>query len=255
MKRLLLLAICAWTAFSAVATADEKLVVGFKNTVQADAELDAFVADLRRAIMSAKAPDYTVLDTFFAPRVDVFQRGLDPLQPWKPAEPITQSPLTRLADILVEQEPLPEGQPVPDYRDDALRVVLGIIGPKAPFGSMKEVPGAVCTPAEYDFDRRAALAFARKFELDTYSLRFFDQIVYLLAAPGAKKGNYISANELVMFNHDPLAPPGWSRYETADGISGYTGERDDMHVLAQNHLCFAKVKGEYRITAVFGYGS
>ena len=53
---------------------------------------------------------------------------------------------------------------------------------------------------------------------------------------------------------DPKAPAGWERYESAGGVKGYMKGRDDALNLSLNHVCFAKVKGKYRITAVFGYG-
>jgi hypothetical protein len=31
-------------------------------------------------------------------------------------------------------------------------------------------------------------------------------------------------------------------------------DRDDTLGLAQHHVCFARVKGKYRISAIFGYG-
>lgn len=254
MKRVLLLALCVWAAFSAFAAADQKLVVGFKNVAEPDAALEAFIGDLRRAIMSAKVRDYTVFDAFFAPEILVFHRGLDPLQPWNAAEPITHSPLTRLADALVERKPPVEGKPRTNDREGALLAILQIIRTRIPRGTMKDVPGAVCAPAEYDFDHQAALAFAGKFERDLRDLRFFDTILYLLTAPGSRKGNFIPSNTLVIPDHDPLAPPGWQRYKTAEGLSGYVQERLHPHALAQHHLCFSKVNGEYRITAVFGHG-
>ena len=62
------------------------------------------------------------------------------------------------------------------------------------------------------------------------------------------------ANSLVMFDYRPGLPEGWSYYESAGGIKGYTRGEGDGLGLSQNHLCFAKVEGKYRITAVFGYG-
>jgi hypothetical protein len=203
--------------------------------------------------MSAKPRDYAVFDAFFAPRIDVFQRGLDPLQPWRPGESITGSALTRMADSLVEQEPV-EGEPARDYREDVLMVILTMIWGNGPLGSMKEVPGQICTPAQYDFDREAALAFARKFALDTYSLRFFPKNVFLATRPKGTSGARVPANTLMMFDYDPKAPAGWGRYQTAGGVRGYMKDRDDTLGLSQNHICFGKVKGKYRITAIFGYG-
>lgn len=254
MKRLLLLALCLWAALSSIAAATEELVVGFRNTVRSNAELDAFIGDLRRAIMSAKVRDYAIFDGFFAPEIKTFHRSLDPLQPWNASGTITGSPLPQLADVFVEQEPPADGQPVPDYREDVLRTVLRMIWGKPSLGTMQQVPGSICTPAEYDFDHAAALAFARKFELDTYSLRFFGKNVFLSDKPRSKRGARVAANTLMIFDYDPKAPAGWGLYETAGGARGYMEDRDDTQGLSQSHICFAKVDGKYRITAVFGYG-
>jgi len=231
-----------------------ELTVSYADVVEPENEVKALMDRLRLAIMSAEVRDYSRFDAFFAPRIEVFHRGLDPLQPWNPGDPITQAPLTALADILVEQEPLGEGQPKPDYREDVLRTFLRIIWARTPIGSLREVPGAVCAPAAYDYDRKAALAFAGKFGLDLYSLRFFPRNTFLSSRPGSVEGGRVPAYTLMIFDYDPKAPAGWGRYQTAGGLRGYMEDRDDTLGLSQDHLCFAKVDGEYRITAVFGYG-
>lgn len=231
-----------------------ELTVSYADVVEPPNEVNALMDRLRLAIMSAMVRDYSRFDAFFAPRIEVFQRGLDPLQPWSSGEPITQAPLTALADILVEQGPIEEGQPKPDYREDVLQTFLRIVWKRTPLGSLKEVPGAVCAPAAYDYDRKAALAFAKKFDLDLYSLRFFPQNTFLFNRPGGKQGGRVPAYTLMIFDYDPRAPAGWGRYVTAGGVRGYMEDRDDTLGLSQNHLCFARINGDYRITAVFGYG-
>lgn len=248
-----LLAALLSAALSPASRAAE-LTVSYADVVEPENEVKALMDRIRLAIMSAQVRDYSAFDVFFAPRVAVFQRGLDPLQPWNPGEPITREPIPALADILVEQEPIEDGQPKPDYREDVLRTFLRIVWARAPLGSLKETPGAVCAPAAYDYDRKAALAFAGKFGLDLYSLRFFPQNVFLASRPGGKQGARVPAYTLMKFDYDPKAPAGWGRYETAGGVRGYMEDRDDTLGLSQDHLCFARIDGEYRIIAVFGYG-
>lgn len=231
-----------------------ELTVSRSGVVAPNVELEEFIGDLRRAIMSAKMRDYAVFDAFFAPRIRVFRRGLDPQQPWKAGDAISEAPLRQLADMLVEREAAANTQSERNYREDALRAVLKIIWAKKPLGSMKEVPGATCLPAQYDFDQDAALAFARQTGRDLSDLRFFDHILFLLAAPGGKKGSFLRPNTLAIADPEQMAPPGWHRYKTAGGIAGYVQERLEPKRLAQRHLCFSKVDGAYRITAVFGYG-
>jgi hypothetical protein len=156
---------------------------------------------------------------------------------------------------MVEQGDLEEGVPTPDYRPDAMKVIVGQIGSGEPFGTLKEVPGAVCAPAEYAVDRKAALAFAKKFELDAYSLRFYAKGIALVPRPlSAAVRARIPPYTLMMFDYDPTVPGRWGRYETSDGTSGYMEDRDDTLNLAQHHVCFAKVRGRYKIVALFGYG-
>src|ERR1041384_6148797 len=101
-----------------------ELTVSYADVVEPENEVKALMDRIRLAIMSAQVRDYSAFDVFFAPRVAVFQRGLDPLQPWIAGKPIPREPLPALADILVEQEPIEDGQSKPDNREDVLRTFL-----------------------------------------------------------------------------------------------------------------------------------
>lgn len=233
------------------------LVVRDAAVVQPDAELQAVVGRLRAFAASGKKSNIRNVEAYFSRDVSVFQRGLDPFQPWAiTQEGVDVHFLDAMAGVMIEQGEYQEGQPAPDYRLDAMRKLAELIAEGGTFGLLEEAPGAICAPAAYDVDRQAALAFARRFELNAYSLRFFSTRMTLLQAPGpgAETVAVVPARTLMMFDYDPKAPEGWGIYETSDGIKGYMLDRDDTLGMAQNHICFAKVKGKYRITAIFGYG-
>jgi hypothetical protein len=241
---------------AAPANADtNELIVGFEDVVKPDANLQAFVGHVRSLNVSSRNLDYRAIDALFAPRVKTFRKSLDPFQPWSKSAVIRSDYLKGAADIMVEQGELEEGAPVPDYRPDAMKMIVEQLSRGEPFGTIKEMPGAVCTPAVYTVDRKAALAFAGKYRLDAYSLRFYSTGAMLLARPRSPAVTaHVPPYALMMFDHDPTAPEGWGRYETSDGIKGYMPDRDDTLGLAQHHVCFGKIKGKYRITALFGYG-
>ena len=231
-----------------------ELTVSYADVVQPDAELQATMAELGPLVAKGNKKDIRKVEAFFAPRVKAFTRGLDPYQPWHPLKDIKGKYLDGVANAMVEQGEFEAGTPAPDYRLEAMKQIAGLIGEGAVWGSMPEVPGAICAPAAYEVDRKAALSFAQKFELSAHSLRFFAHDVVLAAKPKGKKGRVVPANTLIMFDYDPKAPEGWGYYETSDGVKGYMQDRDDTLGLSQHHVCFAKVKGKYRISAIFGYG-
>jgi len=236
-----------------IASAAE-LHVSHAGVVEPDAELRATVAELSALATKARARDIRKVEAFFAPDVKSFVRSLDPFQPWKQVDDISGEYLAGVANIMVEQGELAAGMPVPDYRLEAMKMIAALIADGNVFGTLDDAPGAVCAPAAYKVDRMAALAFAKTFELDAYSLRFYGADVLLAEKPKAEKGRVVPANSLIMFDYRPDLPEGWGYYETAGGVKGYMADREDTLGLSQNHVCFAKVKGKYRISAVFGYG-
>lgn len=239
----------------AAARAD-RLIVSFHDVIKPDAELLAFVEKITQLHPTAETFKGKAINALFAPRVKTFQRSLDPFQPWNKTDDIASDYLKGAADLMVEQGDLDEGKPAPDYRPEAFRQIVAQLGGGWPFGLMKEMPGAVCAPAEYQVDRKAALAFARRFELDAYSLRFFDEEKRLYARPNLKSEflGSVPARTLMMFDYDPKAKEPWALYASSDGRKGYLMNDAPVLGLAQYHVCFAKVKGKYKIVALFGYG-
>lgn len=252
--RTLLFAVLA-TAAPALAFADA-LTVRFHDVVKPDAELQAFVARIKALDPKTAKLHGKAITALFAGRVRTFQRSLDPFQPWNRTADITSDYLQGAADLMVEQGEPEEGKPPVDYRPDALAQIIHQVGGGQPFGRLQELQGAICAPAEYEVDRKAALAFAGKFELDAYSLRFFSDEAMFYARPNLKSDLVaaVPPYTLMMFTYDPKTPKDWGRYETSDGRRGYMEDRGDTLGLAQYHVCFAKVKRDYRIVALFGYG-
>lgn len=231
-----------------------EITVSRADVIRPDSALRATVLAVRNMAASARKKNIAAMEEFFAPKVKVFTRSLDPFQPWNRLDDLGGKYLAGVADVMVEQGELEAGMPVPDYRIEAMKQIAALIGDEPVFGALPDAPGEACVPAAYKVDRKASLAFARRFELDAYSLRFFAEDVFLSDRPDGKRGNFVPANTLVMFDYDPKAPEGWGYYETAGGLKGYMKDRDDTLGLSQNHVCFAKVKGKYRIASVFGYG-
>lgn len=236
------------------AAAAGELTVSRADAIQPDADLLKTMVEIRTLAAKGSKKNLRKIEALFAPEVKAFTRGLDPFQPWNPVDDLTGNYLHGVANVMVEQGEIEAGMPVPDYRLEAMKQVAALVGEGATFGALPEAPGAICAPAAYKVDRKAALAFAKHFELDAYSLRFFAEDVLLADKPRGKRGEIVPANTLMMFDYDPGTPEGWGLYETAGGAKGYLKDRDDTLGLAQHHVCFAKVKGKYRITAIFGYG-
>lgn len=223
------------------------------DIVEPDAELAGTVAELRSLVAGGEA-NIAKLERFFAGRVKTFQRGLDPFQPWKSSEVLETGYLQGMADMMIEQGAPEVSAPQPDYRIEAAKLLAAMLDTKVRFGTLDKAPGEICAPAAYKVNRKAALAFAGKFDVDAYSLRFYDAKVILSHAPNSVSGKAVPRNTLMVFDYDPKAPEGWGRYVTAGGVAGYMQDRDDGLGLAQNHVCFGKVEGRYRITTLFGYG-
>jgi len=231
-----------------------ELHVSRADVLEPDADFLRTADEIAALSAKARKQDIGKVEAFFAPRVKAFVRTLDPFEPWKRVDDLTADHLGGVADTMVEQGEMAAGMPVPDYRLEAMKMIAEMLGKGAVYGKLAEVPGAICAPAAYKVDRNAALAFAKKFELDAYSLRFYGEDVVFAEKPKSKKGRVVPADTLIMFDYQPDLPDGWGYYETAGGVKGYMADREDTLGLSQNHVCLEKVKGKYRITAVFGYG-
>jgi hypothetical protein len=237
------------------AGADE-LVINYGNTVKPDAALKAFVGQFQAAI-AAKKPDYKKINGMFAPKVKAFSRSLDPLQPWNKSDTLTSKYIDGIIDIIVEQAPLADNAPQPDYRLDALAMMAHMLA-SGTLGSMKEIPGSVCAPAEWSYDTAKVAAFLKAADDSANSVRFYPDETPLFAKPkkAAKQIGAVPANSLVSPNSPVIEPDGWMKLTSAGGLSGYAHDDDTrtVHYLSQMHVCFGKVSGKYKVTGIFGYG-
>lgn len=225
------------------------------NLVKPDAALTIFI-DKLRGTLSSKKLDYAAIDGLFAPKVKTFQRSLDPLQPWKKTEDIRAHYLAGAADLVVEQGELPEGAKLPDYRPEAARQILSFLD-GGTFGTLKQVPKMVCAPAAWKFDAKAVTAFGAAHDSDAYSLRFFASDLDLRAKPKANAASVgtVPAGALLAREYDKDAPEAWELMSGSNGVKGYRRIADAQELwLSQMHVCFGKVKGDYKITAIFAYG-
>ena len=238
------------------ASAADDISISRRGVVEPDAELKAFVGQFEAAI-TAKKPDYKKIGKMFAPKVTTFQRSLDPLQPWNKTEPLTGDYLDGIIDIIVEQAPLPDDQPQPDYRPDALAMMAMMLD-AGPLGEVKELPGAVCAPAQWSYDAAKVKAFAKKSDTGVSGMRFYKEDTPLFAKPkkGAKQAAMLPAYTLVAWDSPMDEPDNWMRVVSASGLEGHIADTDSNEgtYLSQMHVCFGKVSGKYKITGIFGYG-
>jgi len=257
MRIKLVIGITASLLVATATTAAEKSAVAFRNKlVTPDPALAAFVDGLRQALTPAAKLDYARIDGLFAKRVNTFQRGLDPLQPWKKTADIKADYLVSAADLMVEQGDLPQGAKPVDRRPDAARQMLSVLS-EGTFSLMSQVPFSVCTPAAYKVNAAVVRAFATTQHTDGASLRFFatDLDLKKLPTPAAKSNGTVPAGTLLAPKHDSTLSDDWELLVGSNGVKGYRRIADAAaRQLSQRHVCFGKFTDGYKITALFGYG-
>lgn len=237
------------------AWAAQSVTVGYKRQVTPDAQLTEFVSAFRAAI-TAKKPDYKKIDAMLAPKMSAFSRSLDPLAPWHKHDAITADYINEIANIIVEQGPPEDGVAAPDYRVDALAQMAHIIGDGSNFGKIKEVPGAICAPADWSYDAKAMKKFAASNDDQVGSLRFFAGTKMMLTKPKttAKLVGELPAFVPISFIYEKSTPENWGKFISATGLTGYLQDDDAQLGFSQMHVCFGKVSGKYKVTGIFGYG-
>ena len=237
------------------ALAMQSVTVGHKSQVPPDAQLTEFVTAFRAAI-TANKPDFKTITAMLAPKINAFSRSLDPLAPWHKHAAITADHLSEIAAIIVEQGPPQDDVAGPDYRVDALAQMARIIGDGSNFGKIKEVPGAICAPAAWSYDVKAAKTFAASNDDQVSSLRFFASAKTMLAKPKASANpiGELPAFVPISFIYEKSTPDNWGKYISANGLTGYLQDDDAQLGFSQMHVCFGKVSGQYKVTGIFGYG-
>lgn len=236
------------------------LRVRYGDVIEPDAELSAFLTELRANIARGEK-GVRAVEKSFAPEVRTFQRGREPMERWIATQTISRDFLASIAEIIVERAEMVDanGDPVPedaDYSPEALKLIGEMIAPGAPLGTMKEMPGAICSPAAWSFDKNAAAAFLKQHKSTSLSLIFFDHEVEFLARPakGADVKSIVPAFTLMLWEFEKDLPMEWNHYYALGGADGYMQNRDDSLGLSQMHVCFSKIGGKYGISGIFGYG-
>lgn len=235
----------------------------YVNVVTPDTQLQSFLHTLAQTAknsIGAEASAYAAIDAMIAPTLGGYSKGLDPFEEWQaidPAGPDDPHGLYLLTNSMVEMGELPEGQVPPDYRPDFLALLLALIAnPEAPLGTMKEMPGAICSPARYDIDIDAASTFAAANNTDGYGLYIYPRELELHAKPqaGTPVTAKVAPRTLVATDYQDNQPDNWTKIKTSEGATGWIEDRGDYEGLSQQHLCFGKVDGTYKIVGFFTYG-
>lgn len=240
------------------------LATSYAETVDPDPELTRFLRELvetAQAGMGTQSRAYAVLDGMIAPTARGFTRGLNPFEPWTEVDtssPEQGSGIDLLTARMIEQGDLPEDVSVlPDYRQDFLHLLVGLVAnPQKPLGRMPEMGNAVCSPARYGVDASKALAFAQANDTDGYGIYIFPRELELHAEPqdGTPVTATIAPLTLLVTDYQADQPDGWVKVIGSDGTVGWTEDRGDYEGLSQQHLCFDKVEGEYKIVGFYSYG-
>lgn len=255
LKRMFLAAIIA--AISMPALADQGITVGYKNVVKPDPELVEFTHEIRRSWMSAKLFDPSTRDTFFAPDVKTFIKTETPFQPFEPRDDITSDYLVNAVPIMRARK----GEEVP--KKDRWRLAHGALAEigrqvthNPVWGTLPEVPGMICAGAAFDVDQRAVAKFSRMHGVRIDELVLSKQAIPIYASKTMKSDflGDVPPLTLIVIGKDDVAKEDWHPIIASNGIKGYMGNTVVLEKLAQKHVCFTKVYGEYRISALFGYG-
>lgn len=240
------------------------LATSYADIVDPDPELTKFLRKLvetARAGIGTQSNAYAVLDAMIAPTVRGFTRGLDPFEPWMEVDtsgPNMESGIDLLTSRMIEHGELPEDTAVlPDYRPDFLQLLVALVAnPQKPLGRMPEMGNAVCSPAHYDVDTSKALAFAEANNTDGYGIYIFPRELELHAEPqdGTPVTATIAPLTLLVTDYLVDQPDGWLKVIASEGTVGWAQDLGDYEGLSQQHLCFDKVGGEYKVVGFYSYG-
>jgi hypothetical protein len=238
------------------------LATQFVDTVTPDAELTAFLVNLVETAQRGLRGDdaaYRALDGLVAPDIRGFSRGLDPLEPWRTVDlsDATAAGVDLLTSNMVEMGELPQGSPIPDYRPRLLELLVSLVAnPHEPLGTMAGVDAVACSPARLGVDVAAATSFAKAHDTDGSAIYFYPTDLALYDAPDAGKPaiGTLAAGTLLLTDYEAERKDGWDKVVSSDGRSGWSEDRSDYLALSQQHLCFGKVGGTFKITAFYTYG-
>lgn len=254
LKRIFLTA--AVTAISIPALADEGIVVGHKNVVEPDAKLVEFGEQVLNEWTGRAEYDFAAIDRLFAPKVKTFMKNETPLQPFEAREDIASDYLMNSVFTLqAKKGSIPEEQ-VPEYRSDAMVDIASRIDPKHPWGTLPEVPGMICRDAAFHIDPAAVRKFSRETGVRIDKLVFYRKPITLYVGKSRKSAvvAVVPPRTLMAVGKDDVFMERWHPMISSTGIKGYIDDVEPFQTLVQKHVCFSKVDGKYKISALFGYG-
>jgi len=258
MKQYLAASLMLISALVAPASLAAPLRVTYADVVKPDPELVTFLQALTSA---AQSKNYAAIDAMIASDLKGFSRGLDPLEKWRSIDLAAQansSGLDALTGNMVEMGDLPDDAPRHvDYRESFVELLVALVAnPREPFGKMPEMGKAACSPARYEFNAKAAAQFAATHNTDAYGLYLFPLDLQLRAKPEAATTVIatIPSHTLVVTDYQDNQPDNWSKVITSDGTTGWIEDHGDYEGLSQQHLCFSRVGGAYKIVGFYSYG-
>jgi len=254
LKQAILAAVLA--AHSVPALAGQGIVVGYKNLVEPDAELVAFSERVLDQWVGSSEYDFGAIDRLFAPSVKTFMKNETPLQPFEPRGDITSDYLLNSVFTLQAKKGSIPDEEVPEYRSDAMTDIASRIDPKHPWGTLPQVPDMICRDAAFEVDQKAVRTFARMTGTRIDKLVFYRKPVTLYAGKSRKSAivGVVPPRTLMAVGKEDVFIESWHPMISSTGIEGYRGDVEFHETLVQKHVCFGKIDGEYRITALFGYG-
>jgi hypothetical protein len=254
LKRIFLAA--AMTAFSIPALADEGIVVGYKNVVEPDAELVEFSEQVLNEWTGRAEYDFAAIDRLFAPKVKTFMKNETPLRPFEARADIASDYLMNSVFTLQAKKGSIPQEEVSEYRSDAMTDIASRMDPKHPWGTLPDVPGMICRDAAFDFDQMAVGKFARETGVRIDELVFYRKAITLYVGKSRKSAvvAVVPPRTLMAMGKENVFMERWHPMISSAGIKGYMGDIEPHQTLVQKHVCFSKVDGNYKISALFGYG-
>jgi hypothetical protein len=94
---------------------------------------------------------------------------------------------------------------------------------------MPEMGNAICSPARYEFNAKAAAQFAAAHNTDAYGLYLFPTELQLRAKPepGIPIIATIPSHTLIATDYQDNQPETWTKVITSDGTSGWIEDHGD----------------------------
>lgn len=223
------------------------------DVVTPEPGLQALFAEIRAASGSPVA-SHALVDRILAPKVRMFTRSLDPVQPWHDLGLRDGDPV-RIARSVVAEGEIPGSNP--DYVPDLVQAMARAVSSDGPAGTRPELPGAVCAPARYDLDAGAVKHLAEtvgdrdgivgRVNLTVAPTPFRD-------SPAGPVRFVLDPLTLVISTEDADIDDSWIPVALSDDTRGVVPAALDPVELNQTHFCFGQVGGAWKVTGIYFYG-